>query len=164
MNELVLGMYHAPIGKLLIGGTMDKLYFIHHGDFSKHESWIDKRFPSYSWNEEPFTEVMKQLDFYFAGELKSFSIDYELIGTDFQKKVWEALVTIPFGKTKTYKDLAEVIGNPKAVRAVGGALNKNPISIIIPCHRVVGSSGSLTGYAGGLDRKEHLLALEKKYS
>ena len=104
----------------------------------------------------------EQLDRYFAGSLKKFSIPLEFVhGTDFQKKVWQALQSIPYGQTRSYQDIAMQIGNPKAVRAVGGANNKNPISIIVPCHRVIGKNGKLVGYAGGVEKKEMLLELEK---
>lgn len=103
-----------------------------------------------------------QLTEYFNGKRKAFDLPLEIIGTDFRKKVWTALSEIPYGETRSYKDIAERIGIPKACRAVGGANNKNPISIIIPCHRVVGADGSLVGYGGGLDKKVMLLELERK--
>lgn len=102
-----------------------------------------------------------QLNEYLEGKRNSFDLPLNPIGTEFQKKVWAALCDIPYGETRSYKQIAEYIGNPKACRAVGMANNKNPIMIFIPCHRVVGSDGSLTGYAGGLDMKEKLLSLEK---
>lgn len=102
-----------------------------------------------------------QLNEYLEGKRNSFDLPLNPNGTEFQKKVWAALCDIPFGETRSYKQIAEYIGNPKACRAVGMANNKNPIMIFIPCHRVVGSDGSLTGYAGGLDMKEKLLSLEK---
>lgn len=105
-----------------------------------------------------------QLSEYFAGKRKSFDLPLEALGTEFRKKVWAALTEIPYGETRSYKDIAESIGNPKACRAVGGANNKNPISIIIPCHRVIGAGGSLVGYGGGLDNKTLLLDLERKNS
>lgn len=102
-----------------------------------------------------------QLNEYLEGKRNSFDLPLNPNGTEFQKKVWAALCDIPYGETRSYKQIAEYIGNPKACRAVGMANNKNPIMIFIPCHRVVGSDGSLTGYAGGLDMKEKLLSLEK---
>lgn len=107
-----------------------------------------------------YTEVME----YLNGERKTFDIKYEINGTEFQKKVWKELVKIPYGETRTYKEMAVAVGNPKASRAVGMANNKNPIAIIVPCHRVIGSDGKLVGYAGGLDMKSTLLTLEKKYN
>ncbi|HEY9374533.1 methylated-DNA--[protein]-cysteine S-methyltransferase, partial [Streptomyces sp.] len=108
----------------------------------------------------PFGETMRQLDAYFAGELKEFDLPLHLVGTEFQLRVWESLRAIPYGETRTYGELAEALGNPGASRAVGLANGKNPVSIVVPCHRVIGASGSLTGYGGGLDRKKRLLAFE----
>ena len=105
-------------------------------------------------------EAERQLTDYFAGKRKSFSLKLDFAGTEFQKRVWEALLTIPFGETRSYTQIAQQIGNPKAVRAVGAANGKNPISIVAPCHRVIGSSGKLTGFAGGLEAKALLLDLE----
>lgn len=102
-----------------------------------------------------------QLREYFAGTRKSFDLPLAPQGTDFQMRVWQALLNIPYGETRSYKQLAAEVGNEKASRAVGGALNKNPIAIIVPCHRVVGSDGSLAGFAGGTDLKAALLALER---
>ncbi|MGF1762886.1 methylated-DNA--[protein]-cysteine S-methyltransferase [Aliivibrio kagoshimensis] len=107
--------------------------------------------------------TVTQLREYFSGKRREFSIPLAAIGTEFQQKVWHALTTIPFGETWSYKDLAIAVGNPKASQAVGGANGKNPISIIVPCHRVIGKNGSLTGYAGGLEIKETLLKLEGAY-
>jgi methylated-DNA-[protein]-cysteine S-methyltransferase len=107
-------------------------------------------------------EAARQLESYFAGELKEFSLPLEPSGTDFLKQVWSALCEIPFGKTATYGEIAERIGRPKAARAVGLANNRNPIPIFIPCHRVIGADGSLTGYRGGLEMKKKLLELEKR--
>lgn len=105
-------------------------------------------------------ETERQLAEYFAGKRTCFDVPLEFTGTDFQKQVWAALLTIPFGETRSYRDIAEQIGNVKAVRAVGAANGRNPISIIAPCHRVIGASGDLTGFAGGLKAKEMLLLLE----
>ena len=109
---------------------------------------------------EPFQTAADQLDAYFAGRRTTFTISLEPQGTAFQKRVWAALQEIPYGETESYGQLAERIGSPGAARAVGLANGKNPIGIVIPCHRVVGSNGSLTGYGGGLDRKKQLLDLE----
>jgi methylated-DNA-[protein]-cysteine S-methyltransferase len=106
-------------------------------------------------------EAVKQLKDYFAGELKEFSLPLEPSGTAFMKQVWSALREIPYGETASYKDIAVKIGSPKAARAVGLANNRNPIPIFIPCHRVIGADGSLTGYRGGLEMKKKLLDLEK---
>jgi methylated-DNA-[protein]-cysteine S-methyltransferase len=105
-------------------------------------------------------EVERQLNEYFSGTRTEFDVPLEFCGTEFQKAVWRALLTIPYGETRSYSDIARQIGNDKAVRAVGAANGKNPISIIAPCHRVIGSSGQLTGFAGGLENKKLLLGLE----
>lgn len=105
-------------------------------------------------------QTEQQLGEYFAGKRKEFNLPLEFNGTDFQKKVWTALLEIPYGQTKSYTDIAKQVGSPKAVRAVGLANSKNPISIIAACHRVIGLNGKLTGYAGGLHNKEYLLRLE----
>lgn len=105
--------------------------------------------------------AIQQLDEYFSGSRQTFYLPLQLHGTAFQQHVWHELINIPYGNTSTYKDLAERIGKPKAFRAVGNACNKNPFPIIIPCHRVIGSSGSMTGYAGGIELKKFLLNLEQ---
>ncbi len=105
-------------------------------------------------------EVGNQLEEYFAGKRRTFDLPLDPVGTEFQRKVWEALQAIPYGARRTYGEIAAVVGNPKASRAVGMANNRNPIMIIIPCHRVVGADGALTGYAGGLEMKQTLLELE----
>lgn len=109
-------------------------------------------------------EARKQLESYFNGKIKHFDLPLEVQGTDFQKSVWKALQEIPYGETRSYGDIAKRIGNGKASRAVGMANHNNPIAIIIPCHRVIGANGKLVGFGGGLDIKEYLLNLEKKYS
>ena len=110
-----------------------------------------------------FAEVIKQLDEYFAGKRTKFELNISPKGTEFQKKVWAELLKIPYGKTKSYQEIAEAVGKPNAQRAVGSACNKNPILLIIPCHRVVSKSGKLTGFACGVDRKEQLLKLEANH-
>ena len=107
-------------------------------------------------------EAERQLNEYFAGERESFSLKLDPIGTKFQNDVWQALLRIPFGETRSYGQLAKELGNARATRAVGAANGRNPISIVVPCHRVIGSSGKLTGFAGGLETKAHLLQLENK--
>ena len=109
-------------------------------------------------------ETERQLTEYFGGKRRSFSVPLDLRGTPFQRNVWEALLAIPFGETRTYGELAERLGNPQASRAVGAANGKNPVSIIVPCHRVIGASGKLTGFAGGLEAKARLLSLEQDSS
>ncbi len=109
-----------------------------------------------SLTEKAYAQLLE----YFSGKRKKFDLPCQLNGTDFQKKVWQALCEIPYGETRTYKEVATAVGNPKASRAIGLANNKNPIAIIYPCHRVIGSSGKLVGYAGGLEMKESLLKME----
>ena len=154
-------------------------YYIYRGDFGEfliieEEGCIVGLGPYKKENlegmEEKNTDLIKktvgELDEYFMGERREFTIKINPKGTDFQKRVWKELLKIGYGEVKSYKDIATSLGNPKASRAVGSANNKNPLAIIIPCHRVVGSDGSLVGYAGGLKMKEDLLRLEeenKKY-
>ena len=115
--------------------------------------------------EHPFLlQAEQELNEYFAGRRRRFSVPLSIIGTDFQKKVWRALEEIPYGKTASYQEIASAAGNPKACRAVGMANHVNPVPIIVPCHRVVGKSGRLTGYAGGLAIKEFLLNLEREHA
>jgi len=111
-------------------------------------------------DDTPFGEAIDQLDAYFSGDLKEFTLELHLDGTPFQRRVWEQLQLIPYGETRSYGELADAVGSPGASRAVGLANGKNPIGIIVPCHRVVGANGSLTGYGGGLDRKKRLLDFE----
>lgn len=111
-------------------------------------------------NQPVLHEAHRQLTEYFAGTRRQFDLELDFAGTDFQKQVWRALLTIPFGETRSYTDIAKQIGNPSAVRAVGAANGRNPISIVAPCHRVIGSNGTLTGFAGGLQAKQILLQLE----
>jgi len=111
-----------------------------------------------------FTDkVFQEIEAYFSKKRKTFDIPYTFIGTPFQKKIWKELEKIPYGETRTYAEIAKNIGNPKACRAVGGACNKNPIWLIVPCHRVVGKKQSLTGYAYGIEMKQELLAIEKSW-
>jgi len=109
-------------------------------------------------------KTAKQLEEYFSGKRKIFDLPVVMNGTEFQKAVWSALQTVPYGETRSYKDIAVLVGKPDAARAVGMANNRNPVSIIVPCHRIIGKNGSLTGYGGGLDAKKYLLELEQKFS
>lgn len=124
--------------------------------------FVDEKEKGASKDSEVLSETLKQIDEYFKGKRKEFNLNLFLDGTDFQKKVWRELMKIPYGEVVTYGKIAKSIGNDKASRAVGNANNKNKIGIIIPCHRVIGASGKLVGYAGGLWRKEWLLQHEKK--
>ena len=127
-----------------------------------------RRVPVNAVAEDPdhpiLLETEKQLREYFAGRRQAFSVPLDFGGTEFQNQVWRALLSIPFGETRTYTEIARQIGKPAAVRAVGAANGRNPISIIAPCHRVIGSTGNLTGFAGGLQAKAHLLALEDTFA
>jgi methylated-DNA-[protein]-cysteine S-methyltransferase len=109
-------------------------------------------------------EALRQFRLYFAGDLQRFDLPLELVGTDFQKRVWGALLTIPYGETRSYTEIASQIGAPRAVRAVGAANGRNPIPIIVPCHRVIGASGNLVGFGGGLEWKRLLLDLERNHA
>ncbi len=148
----------SPLGALTLlsdGAAVTGVYMPAH----KGEPPSD---PSWRADARPFRIVEEQLAAYFAGERRTFDVPVAATGTDFQQRVWSALRDIPYGQTRSYRDIAECIGAPKAVRAVGLANGRNPISIIVPCHRVVGANGSLTGYGGGLANKQLLLDLERR--
>ncbi len=123
---------------------------------------LDDNIIDFGTKTEFTDKAYHQLLEYFDGKRKTFDVQYKLNGTDFQKKVWSALCDIPYGETRSYKDVAIAIGNEKASRAVGMANNKNPLHILVPCHRVIGASGELVGYAGGLNMKESLLNMESE--
>jgi methylated-DNA-[protein]-cysteine S-methyltransferase len=148
----------SPLGPLLLvadDAGLREIFFVngrHHAQ--PKSSWIE--------DQAPFAEAVRQLQAYFAGELESFNLKLAPEGTPFQQEVWRRLCDIPYGETISYGTLAGRIGNPKASRAVGLANGSNPIPIVIPCHRVIGSNGKLTGYGGGLPIKEKLLALERR--
>ena len=146
----------SPIGPLLVAGNGEGLKRIEFPRRGKRAR------PEPGWQKSPreMNEVTEQLKEYFAGERTWFDLKLAPEGTEFQRQVWKALRRIPYGKTISYGELADRIGNPKAVRAVGGANGKNPIPIVIPCHRVIGADGSLTGFGGGLETKVALLSLE----
>jgi len=150
----------SPIGRLLLAGDRARLKVIGFPRGNKargaEESW--ERY------DEPFRAVRRQLDEYFAGTRHTFELDIEPDATPFQESVLAALKDIPYGETRSYRDIAVKVGNPRAVRAVGSANGNNPIPIVIPCHRVIGSNGSLTGFGGGLDAKRFLLDLERSHS
>lgn len=148
----------SPVGKLRLVATSEALVEIFFCTLSAPRSSASNS--SAKGAHSVLDQAERQLHEYFAGQRRSFDLPLAPNGTDFQKKVWDALRGIPHGQTTTYGEIAKVIGKPRASRAVGGANNKNPLAIVIPCHRVVGSNGSLTGYAGGLTVKEKLLALE----
>jgi len=153
--------YHdTPIGELLLAGDGERLHVIGFpGGKMRREPE-----PDWIFNEQPFDEVCRQLDEYFAGSRTSFDLPLEVAGTEFQTRVLGELLRIPYGETASYADVARRIGKPKAVRAVGAANARNPLPIVIPCHRVIGSSGDMTGFGGGIDTKEALLRLEAEHS
>ena len=153
IKNIRFGYYKWQFGILKIGYNEENYVVL-----IKNTIYIDeKNEPNYVTNL-----VYNQIIEYLAGQRKIFNFNYKLEGTDFQKKVWQKLCEIPYGQTKTYSQIAEEIKNPKAVRAVGMANNKNPLCIVVPCHRVIGKNGKLIGYAGGIDMKKSLLDIEYK--
>ena len=158
-THAVLDSPIGPLTAVVDGGSLTGLYM----DLQRHrpaqETFGDPVDPSAT---APYTEIAEQLRAYFAGELTRFEVPLAMHGTPFQRRVWDALQEIPYGETVTYGELARELGNPGASRAVGLANGRNPVSIIVPCHRVVGSSGKLTGYGGGLERKRYLLDFERR--
>jgi methylated-DNA-[protein]-cysteine S-methyltransferase len=150
----------SPIGPLTIvaeDGSISALYM----DAQRHAPDAAALGLPGDPHEEPFATAAGQLAAYFAGELTEFDLPLAPVGTDFQRRVWNDLRAIPYGQTISYGELARRVGNPAASRAVGLANGRNPIAIVVPCHRVIGADGSMTGYGGGLDRKRFLLALER---
>ncbi|MDQ8705606.1 methylated-DNA--[protein]-cysteine S-methyltransferase [Streptomyces sp. LHD-70] len=147
---------YGPLTLVAADGALSGLYMTDQRHRPPEENFGVRVAP----DEDPFAETVRQLTEYFAGERHSFDLPLRLAGTPFQRRVWEGLLTIPYGETRTYGELAAELGKPNASRAVGLANGKNPVGIVVPCHRVVGANGSLTGYGGGLDRKRGLLDLE----
>lgn len=146
----------SPVGKLTLAGTAGRL---------RHLRMVDQTYEPSRIGWEPddaaFPEAVDQLEQYFNGERQEFELELDLVGTAFQRRVWEALLTIPYGETRSYGQIAAQLDAPGASRAVGLANGHNPIGIIVPCHRVIGANGSLTGYGGGLDKKRALLDMER---
>lgn len=156
METLQSRVVDSPVGLLTLAGRNGRLRHLRMVDQTyepSREGWVD--------DDGAFDDAVRQLDAYFAGDLTEFDLELDLVGSDFQKKVWAELLTIPYGETRTYGEIARDIGSVGASRAVGLANGHNPIGIIVPCHRVIGANGSLTGYGGGLARKRHLLDMEK---
>jgi methylated-DNA-[protein]-cysteine S-methyltransferase len=146
----------SPIGPLALAGrgrVLTNLRMLNQTYEPDRSDWMP--------DDRAFPDVVDQLEAYFAGKRTDFDLDLSLAGSEFQRRVWQALLTIPYGETRSYGQVAEQIGAAGAARAVGLANGHNPIAIIVPCHRVIGASGSLTGYGGGLDRKRSLLEMEK---
>ncbi len=146
----------SPIGPLTLAGV---------GPVLTHLRMVDQTYEpdraDWELNDRAFPEAVDQLAAYFAGELREFELRLEMAGTEFQRRVWAALRAIPYGETRSYGEIAKEIGSPTAFRAVGLANGRNPIAVIVPCHRVIGANGSLTGFGGGMERKSTLLELEK---
>ncbi|WP_454791284.1 methylated-DNA--[protein]-cysteine S-methyltransferase [Mycolicibacterium lutetiense] len=156
MTTLRYRTMDSPVGLLTLAGRDGKLMHLRMVDQTyepSREGWRS--------DETAFADAVDQLSGYFAGDRTEFDLELDMVGTQFQRRVWEALQTIPYGETCSYGEIARQIGSPAASRAVGLANGHNPIGIIVPCHRVIGANGSLTGYGGGLDRKRALLELEK---
>jgi O-6-methylguanine DNA methyltransferase len=143
---------NSPVGPLLLVVSERGLAALEFGAGNVGSAWAE--------SAEKVAPYVRQLEDYFAGRRRHFDLPLDLRGTDFQKRCWQELLKIPYGETRSYADIARAIGNPTAVRAVGLANGQNPIAIIVPCHRVIGSDGSLTGYGGGLETKRKLLELE----
>lgn len=156
MSAIQFRTVDSSVGLLTLAGRDGRLMHLRMVDQTyepSHDGWES--------DDNAFPEAVEQLESYFAGELFDFDLELDMVGTPFQRKVWTALLTIPYGETRSYGEIAAQIGSPGAFRAVGLANGHNPIGIIVPCHRVIGANGSLTGYGGGLDRKRTLLAMEK---
>ena len=156
MTKTIEAWMDGPVGRLRLlerGGALVGLYFEEHRNAPA--------IPATSGATEALDEARRQLDAYFEGRRQRFELPLAPVGTELQREVWRALAAIPFGQTRSYAAIARAIGRPRAVRAVGAANASNPISIVVPCHRVIASDGALTGYAGGLDAKRWLLAHER---
>ena len=169
MNKIIIKHYQSPLGEMIVGSFGEKVCICDWADGRKrarNESRMSTALKA--GFEEGESEVLEkaigELDEYFAGKRKVFDISLLFTGSEFQNLVWLELQNVPYGTTVSYAELARRIGRPKSVRAVANANAANPISILVPCHRVIGSDGSLTGYAGGLDAKEKLLEIEKQLS
>lgn len=148
----------SPVGRLTLVATADGLAAILWA--SDRPGRVRLQIETEDPDHPILMETERQLTEYFAGRRRAFTLKLDVAGTPFQRRVWNALLTIPFGTTQSYRQLADLVGCPNAVRAVGAANGRNPVSIIVPCHRVIGSTGALTGFAGGLAAKAHLLAFE----
>lgn len=157
MTSLRYRTVDSPLGPLTLAGVGTTLTHLRMAE-QTHEPDRSGWLPA---DARAFADVVDQLEAYFAGSLTEFDVEIQLDGTEFQRRVWAALRTIPYGETRSYGEIAAQIGSPAASRAVGLANGRNPIGIIVPCHRVIGSGGAMTGYGGGIDRKRALLSLER---
>ena len=160
-QRLSLTRYHSPLGDYVLGSSKKGVVCVKTEDRSKAylSRWEGQGIELKERGEHNL-RLISQLDAYFAGKRREFTIPLDLRGTSFQRRVWDLLCGIPWGETRSYGQIAKALGRPKAARAVGRAVGTNPVSIVVPCHRVIGSDGTLTGYGGGLDRKKALLKLE----
>lgn len=156
MEPLLYSRIESPVGRLLVVASHQGLVRLEFERVPRElpQSWVE--------NQEKTAMYVGELNEYFAGERTEFSFPLDLRGTEFQKRCWRALLEIPYGETRSYADIARAVGSPRGFRAVGMANNRNPIAIVVPCHRVLASDGTLCGYGGGLDVKEYLLKLESK--
>lgn len=166
---LNVARFGTPVGEMLAVSASDGLCLLEFADKKHLQRELNQLHTAlqanFSWQKSAYHETLQQeLADYFAGRLKTFTTPLHIIGTDFQKQAWQALLTVPYGATISYKEQAQQLGNPRAVRAVAAANGQNKLSILIPCHRIIGSDGRLTGYAGGLARKKFLLDLESGMS
>ncbi|MBJ7458623.1 MAG: methylated-DNA--[protein]-cysteine S-methyltransferase [Thermoleophilaceae bacterium] len=157
MTTTLFATTTSPIGELLVLGDGENVK----GLLMNGDGEFDQKKREFTEDSAAFVETIDQLLQYFAGERESFELPLEPDGTDFQRTVWQALAEIPFGETRSYGEIAAAVGRPNAARAVGMANNRNPIAVIVPCHRVIGAGGALVGYAGGLERKTWLLDHER---
>ncbi len=166
-KNLIHIQYHdTPCGEIILGSIQGKLCLCDWKDMVHRErnDKRTKRFFKAEYIEETsdvINEAIRELNEYFAGERRNFNLSLLFAGTSFQQRIWNALLTIPYGETRSYMQIARIVGNEKGVRAVAQAIGANPMSIIVPCHRVIGSDKALTGFAGGLEAKRYLLNLEK---
>lgn len=165
VQPIVIHHFSSPVGELILGSYQQKLCLCD-WRYRRKRDEIDQRITSTlnshftKGTNAIIAQTIEQLNDYFQGDRTTFDVPLEMVGSDFQKRVWNALMKIPYGKTNTYLELTRKIGDAKAIRAVANANGANAISILVPCHRIIGSDGSLTGYAGGLNVKEKLLNLE----
>ena len=150
----------SPVGPLLLAGAAGRLRLVAFATSAARSA--REPLPDWQRDDDAFASATQQLEEYFAGERQTFELALDMTGTPFQCSVQAALRAIPYGETRSYSDIAAAIGRPKAVRAVGAANARNPLPIVVPCHRVVGKHGALTGFGGGLPAKRHLLALERR--
>lgn len=166
MDVLYYDTLHSALGSLYVVASDEGIVYIGTPDapFEEVEVWAEKPFENYKFeeNNEKVARYIEQIEAYFKGELREFDLPIHVKGTPFQLAVWDALKGLPYGTTTSYSGIAEKIGNPKAVRAVGAAIGANPILAIIPCHRVIGKNGKMTGFRSGIPMKEFLLQLEQK--